>query len=400
MWVGRALVRVSLRRNKKGQAMLLVLTSVVILSLIMVELNYSTRISSAIASNYKDETAAYYLARSSVNVALLRIAIASKAKTFEISGFKIPPDVISMIITLPFVFPPPMELLTGIGKTEDADLGMKDMMEKIKKDTNIASVGYFDHNISSMDSALNINAITLSDNSISAFKEQMRNHYALKVQSDESFAHRYPIEKYERVLNNIIDWIDPDTMSRNGGDENVPYQKKNPPYKTRNYFIPTMNELHMIDEMDDELFDFIAPMISIFSSGAIDMNKADANMWKTIDSNLTDEEIKSLLDKIQLEGGFTSEQELRTWIGKNTKIAAADFNPLKIPLAFDDEDFKIEATGHAGKVSKKITCYISETYKSLLLTGKLPEKKAADSKDKTTAVTASFKPEIVFWEMK
>jgi hypothetical protein len=123
-------------------------------------------------------------------------------------------------------------------------------------------------------------------------------------------------------------------------------------------------------------------------------------MWKTIDSNLTDEEIKSLLDKIQLEGGFTSEQELRTWIGKNTKIAAADFNPLKIPLAFDDEDFKIEATGHAGKVSKKITCYISETYKSLLLTGKLPEKKAADSKDKTTAVTASFKPEIVFWEMK
>ncbi len=380
--------------------MLLVITSAVILSLIMVELNYSTRISSAIAGNYRDETAAYYLARSSVNVAMLRVAIASKAKTFEISGFKLPNDVISMIITLPFVFPPPLELLTMTGSAEDADLGMKDMVENIKTDTNIASVGYFDHNISSMDSSLNINAITLSENSISAFKEQMKNYYSLKVQSDESFAHRYPIEKYERVLNNVIDWIDTDSTSRNGGDEDLPYQKKNPPYRARNNFIATINELHMVDEMDDELFDFIAPMVSIFSSGAINANRMDANMWKAIDNNLTDEEIKSLLEKIQLEGSFTSEQELRTWIGKNTKIAAADFNPLKIPLAFDDEDFKIEATGHSGRVSKKITCYISETYKSLLLMGKLPEKKSTDPKAKTTPVTTSFKPEIVFWEMK
>jgi type II secretory pathway component PulK len=386
-----------LRRNKKGMAMILVLTSVLILSLIIVELNYNTRISSAIALNYRDETAAYYLARSSLNVALLRVAIAGKAKTFEISGFKIPPEVISMVITLPFIFPPPLELLTMTGSAKDADLGMKDMVGKIKSDTNIASVGSFDHNISSMDSALNINAITLSENSISAFKEQMKNYYASKVQNDESFAHRWPIEKFERVLNNIIDWIDTDTMSRNGGDENVVYQKKTPPYRARSYFIPTMTELHMVDEMDDELFDFISPMISIFSSGAININRASADMWKAVDNRFTDDEVKALLEKIQVEGTFASEQDLRSWIGKNTKIPASEFNPLKIPMTFDDEDFKIEAAGHAGRVSKKIVCYISETYKSLLLTGKLPEKKGG-SKTKTT--TTNFKPEIVFWEIK
>lgn len=407
-----------LRRNKKGMAMLLVLTSVVILSLIMVELNYNTRIASAISGNYRDETAAYYLARSSVNVALLRIGIASKAKTFEMGGFKLPNDVISMIITLPFIFPPPVELL-AMGNAENADLGMKDTLEKIKTDTNIASVGYFDHNISSMDTALNINAITLSENSISAFKEQMKSYYAIKVQKDESFAHRWPIEKYDRVLNNVIDWIDSDTLSRNGGDENIVYQKKEPVYKPRNYFIPTITELHMVDEMDDELFDFISPMISIFSSGAININHSTADMWKSIDDRLTDDEIKLLLEKIQLEGAFASEQDLRTWIGKNTKIPAADFNPLKIPFAFEDEDFKIEATGHSGRVSKKIICYVSATYKSLLLTGKLPEKKASEPKSTatkttgttttgttttttttTTAATTNFKPEIVFWEMR
>ncbi len=403
-----------LRQNKKGMAMLLVLTSVVILSLIMVELNYNTRIASAISGNYRDETAAYYLARSSVNVALLRIGIASKAKTFEMGGFKLPSDVISMIITLPFIFPPPIGLLAMTGNAEDADLGMKDTVEKIKTDTNIASVGYFDHNISSMDTALNINAITLSENSISAFKEQMKSYYALKVQKDESFAHRWPIEKYDRVLNNVIDWIDSDTLSRNGGDENIVYQKKVPVYGPRDYFIPTINELHMVDEMDDEMFDFIAPMISIFSSGAININHSAAEMWKSIDDRLSDDEIKLLLEKIQLEGGFASEQDLRTWIGKNTKIPAADFNPLKIPFAFEDEDFRIEATGHSGRVSKKIICYVSATYKSLLLTGKLPEKKTSSSESTSTATatktttstttttttTTNFKPEIVFWEMK
>ena len=381
-----------LRQNKKGMAMLLVLTSVVILSLIIVELNYNTRISSAIAGNYRDETAAYYLARSSVNVALLRIGLANKAKSFEIGGFKVPSEVISMIITVPFIFPPPLELLAMTGNAENADLGVKETVEKIKTDTNIASVGYFDHNISSMDTALNINAITLSENSISAFKEQMKSYYSAKVLKDESFAHRWPIEKYDRLLNNIIDWIDTDTSSRNGGDEDTVYQRKDPPYRARDYFIPTINELHMVDEMDDEMFDFISPMLSIFSSGAINMNKVTAAMWKSIDDRLSDDEIKALLEKIQLEGPFTTEQELRTWIGKNTRIPAADFNPLKIPFAFEDDNFRIEATGHSGRVSKKIICYISGTYKSLLLTGKLPEKKSG--------TTTSFKPDVVLWEMR
>ena len=378
--------------------MLLVITSVVILSLIIVELNYNTRIASAIAGNYRDETAAYYLARSSVNVAMLRVALASKAKTFSMGGFKMPPSVISLIITLPFIFPPPLELLAMTGTAEDADLGMKDMVGKIKTDTNIASVGYFDHNIISMDNTININATVLSENSISVFKEQMRQYYALKAAKDESFAHRWPIEKYDRVLNNIVDWIDSDTNSRNGGDENLVYQKRVPPYRTRSAFIPNINELHMVDEMDDELFDFMAPLLSVFSSGALNMNTATAEVWKTIDSNLTDEEVKAILEKIQNEGQFTSEQELRTWIGKNTRIPAADFNPLKIPLSFEDETFRIEATGHSGKVSKKIVCYISETYKSLLLSGKFPEKKTSE-KGKTTTQT-NFKPEIIYWEMK
>lgn len=381
-----------LRENKKGMALLLVLVSVAILTIIIIELNYNMRVSSAIATNYRDETTAYYLARSSVNVALLRIAMAEKAKTFQVQGFKIPPSVISMIVTLPFIFPPPLELLSLSGEAEDADLGMESTVDEISEETNISSVGSFDQSISSLDSKININVVSLSEESIAIFKEQMRNYYSLKVKEDETFAHRIPIEKFDIVLNNIFDWIDQDNISRSGGDERAIYSRKDPVYVPRNHFFPSLKELHLIDGMTDELFDFISPMVSVFSSGGININNIDEKMWKSIDNRLTDDEIKSLLEYIQLSGHFTSEQDLRSWIGRNTRIPAGDFNPLKIPLTFEDETYKIVATGHAGRVSKRIEAYVSETYKSLLLKNKLPDKK--------TTGTKSQNPEIIYWELR
>ena len=379
--------------NKKGMALLMVMTSIAIIAVIMLELGVTTRVTNSMASNYRDEVASEYLAKSSLNVALLRIAIANKVKTFEMGGITVPSSVTSLIITLPFMFPPPPELLSlGATSEEGLDLGLKVMLEDIKKDTNISKVGYFDQNILSTDALININAVPLSEDSIVRFKEQMKSHYVSKIQEDESFGYRHPIQDFEKVIDNIIDWIDPDSISRNGGDEDIYYEKKDPPYRPRNSSIPTLSELHMIDGMDDELFDFITPMVTVFSGVGINVNRADKEMWKTIEGKFTDEEIQLLLDKIQKEGGFASEQELKTWIGQNTKIPSTDFNLLKVPLSFEDEDYKIVATGHSGKVSKKIICYVSEAYSKLLLEGKLPEKK----KQQTSDVV----PKIVYWEYR
>lgn len=377
-------------RNKKGMALLLVMTTVAIMAVIMLELGYTTRVTNSMSSNYRDEIAAEYLAKSSLNVALLRIAIANKVKGFDLGGFKIPGSVTSLIITLPFIFPPPPELL-AFGATSDQDLGlgMRNILEEIKKDTNISKVGYFDQNISSTDALINLNTVPISEERIEVFREQMKAHYISRMQKDESFGYRNPIQEFERVINNIIDWIDTDSNSRNGGDENVYYEKKTPPYRPRNFSIPSMHELHMIDGLNDELFDFISPIVTVFSGSSININRASKDMWKAIDGKLTDEDIDLIIEKIQVEGEFTSEQELKTWIGQNTKIVAAEFNPLKVPLSFVDENFKIEAVGHSGKVTKKIICYVSEAYSKLLLDGGLPKEASKE-----------VVPKIVYWEYR
>ncbi|MEI6092995.1 MAG: hypothetical protein WCQ47_04845 [bacterium] len=384
----------NLRRNKKGMALLLVLTSVVIITVMIVELNYNSRIASTVSANYKDEVIAEYLAKSSVNIALLRLAIVRKIKTFKSGDFTVPSEVTSMIISMPFMFPPPTELLAITGIGGEMDLGLSTMLNKIKTENNISKVGKFDNSIMGMDSRININMVPLTEESVTTFKEQMKNLYASTVLSDESFGHRYSMEEFEILLNNIVDWIDADSESRNGGDEARYYDKKDPIYKPRNAPIPTISELHMIEGMNDELFDIITPMMTVFSSGSINVNKISAEMWKTVDSRLTDEEIRAIREKIDIEGLFFNEKELRTWIGKNTKIPATEFNPLKISLAFDDENFKIEATGYSGRVSKKITCYVSNYYSELLTTGKVTKQQGTQQ-----SVTESVKPNVVHWEM-
>jgi hypothetical protein len=219
-------------------ALLLVMTSIVIITLMIVEIGYDARIASSITANYKDEVVATYLARSSVNVALLRLAIVSKMKSFDIGGVSIPKEVLSMFITMPFVYPPPAEMLAMAGIGGEMDLGMKELLDQIKKNTNIGSVGRFEHVISSMDSKININMVALDDEKAVTFKEQMKNLYSSKVQEDESFSYRYSMEDFDVVINNILDWIDPDLDSRNGGDETRYYQRKTPP-TSRNAPMPT-----------------------------------------------------------------------------------------------------------------------------------------------------------------
>ncbi|MFN2547926.1 MAG: hypothetical protein ABR567_10870 [Myxococcales bacterium] len=55
----------------RGVALILVLTTVAILTAIGVDFSYSSRVSLKLAENLRDDTRAYYLARSAINLSRL-----------------------------------------------------------------------------------------------------------------------------------------------------------------------------------------------------------------------------------------------------------------------------------------------------------------------------------------
>jgi len=58
-------------KGHRGVALILVLTTIAILTSVGVDFSYSSRVSLKLAENLRDETRAYYLARSGVNLARL-----------------------------------------------------------------------------------------------------------------------------------------------------------------------------------------------------------------------------------------------------------------------------------------------------------------------------------------
>ena len=60
------------RSNKKGMALLLVLTSIAIMAVIMLELSYTTKVTNSMTANFRDEVASEYLAKSSVKIEIGR----------------------------------------------------------------------------------------------------------------------------------------------------------------------------------------------------------------------------------------------------------------------------------------------------------------------------------------
>jgi general secretion pathway protein K len=57
--------------NSRGVALILVLTTIAILTSIGVDFSYQSRVSLRLAENLRDDTRAYYLARSAVNLSRL-----------------------------------------------------------------------------------------------------------------------------------------------------------------------------------------------------------------------------------------------------------------------------------------------------------------------------------------
>ena len=365
--------------NNKGVALLIVITTVAILSIFMVELTYKTRLYIKVSSSYKESIQAYYLAKSSVNLALTRLAIFNKLKQTKIENFKVPAQFLDIIWSFPLSYPFPIGFGGG---------------DSFNADTDINSFGSFDQKIDSLDNKFNVNMVVLGEEQEKIFLSIVEASYEKLLEEKEDFSSKHSKEDFVILANNIIDWIDADNNSKNGGDENAYYLNNALDYKPRNGPIPDILELKMVDTMTDELFDIFTTNINIFASN-LNPNDSGIEIWKLLLPEVPIDELKKILKEKELYGlPFSSEEEIKTWLYEVFAIKSDAFNPSKLSLSFERESFKITARGIVGRTQRSVTCYISNIYKYLNSFGFLNKKK--EDKNKKHSII----PEIILWELE
>ena len=84
----------------------------------------------------------------------------------------------------------------------------------------------------------------------------------------------------EYFLEKYTDWIDPDNLVSINGAERVDYQLESLPFSPRNYPLQYKEELQFIKGMTPEIYNQVAPYLTLLPASGFNPNTASINMLK------------------------------------------------------------------------------------------------------------------------
>jgi general secretion pathway protein K len=136
--------------------------------------------------------------------------------------------------------------------------------------------------------------------------------------------------------------------------------------------------------MNEELFQFLLPQVTIYGVKGININQANKELLKSIDPIITDKVADEVIERrsnLEKGGPFRDDTDFIGFIGANENR----FNPSQIPLYYGNEyNFRIHSVGIYNNVQREIIAivYDVEGVKERLKT--ILDKEADAKKDETT----------------
>ena len=291
--------RMHARRGQRGVAMLVVVTTLMVMVVIVSELAYSSRVRFLVAAHQSDRVKAYWLARSGVNLYRM-LLMGSKQMKGQLSGM-LPAEFQDMIPDnlwqmLPVVNTGLLRMMLGGGLDDSSDVDATDLMslqdeideQGIEEESREGSIfadrnfldfeGDFSVEVFDHDSRVNVNAFA-QDASVNAIESTTGQQlFALMSgQENDQWFYERGIDRWE-VIGNLKDWADPDGFRSGGlgGQEDSLYQTKSPPYLSKNAAFDTMAEIRVVEGWQGEVYDKFGEYITVFGDPAGKLNAQTA----------------------------------------------------------------------------------------------------------------------------
>ncbi len=336
-------------QNQRGMALFMVLVALALLSVIAVEILYSSRVDSRISRNTKERLQAQYLAQSAAKLSILRLHLFKAARDARTGNA----DAASLF---------PVAMLNQIWSIPLPEIPFTSMVQ-------VVWPGTISSNIESEGSKIPINLIDAniyreSDDEIAA---KIFNEVRVLIKGkleEEPFGDKYRDLNVDELINNLKDWIDTDTLKSDGSDEASDYERLD--YKPRDSRLPVVSEIHMVRGWNEELYDKIAkPHFSVLnSSSGIDPNYISLDRLKAIHPELTTEDL-AIIEKRRFEQPFTSIEELEAFITNSGEVKNGrgfSFGETPPDKKEVEDAFYINASGKVGETLRSYRIGVRFTY--------------------------------------
>ncbi|MEM7646280.1 MAG: hypothetical protein AAF203_05180 [Pseudomonadota bacterium] len=344
-------------KNERGSAIMLAIFTVTFVIFLANEIAQQTIMEYLTSATEVKKVQARYAAQACLRLNLLRIKGYQQAT--NALGDVIPNlTMLDLIWSFPLQWPP---TLPGEISNFDSSTIKKTVAGSLLKNQFVSSItaegGKIDINdLGSPSKGLRLKT---QQQLLERFQSQVLN-------GEDAFAERYANFNFLELINNIADWVDVDQESLNGGSESAYYTD------LRNEFIPpnrpfkTMEELHMVAGMTDEIYEVLKPQITLFGVKGINVNQADRDVLLSLFNDQTPEQASEIVTEIlkrrsdpDLGGPFQDEEQFIQFLG--AYIDPEDFNNAenRVPLFFGAElNFRINCIGLAGKMTTEIDAVV------------------------------------------
>ncbi len=345
-------------RNQRGSAILFSIFFMSLLIFISSEISKDTVVEYQGSLNTVKRVQAYYAAKACTELSLLRIKTYQQA-TKSLAGAQAGQQMIDTSM-LDVIWQFPLSWPLALPTNNDMSMANQDEIKKANKQSTFKHS--FSSQITSESGKIDINDLTSPSKVIrEKTRLQILDIFQAKIREQGAFSKKYYNYRFEDLLNHITDWIDPDKNSLMGGDEGSHYREMQSQYIPPNQPFKTIDEMHMVKMMEDELYDVLAPMVTVFGGKGINVNYAEKSMLMALDPGITELVVTEILKRrgdINLGGPFKDEKDFFGFIG-GFGVNTTNFNKDKVPLYFDPEiNFRVSCIGSADKLSREITSIV------------------------------------------
>ena len=289
-----------LRRNRRrsGVALLVAITTLAMLTVIVSEVSYVSRMRFLTAYHQKDRVQAYWLAKSGTNIyALILAANKQLGKNSMIQQFglgdslwQMVPVINTGLMRMLFASQPGNDLSEeDVESFKQEGRVSEDVMEQSREggifnDRNFLDFnGDFSAEVQDTESKIDISQMANENGTLQESPTAQR-LFALMggEENDEWFMERN-IDRWE-VIGNLKDWVDVDNLRSGGlgGDEDGLYNRLDDPYLTKNAKFDTLEEIRLVAGWNGELFEKYKEQLTIWSNGKFNLNSFDDEMHKAM----------------------------------------------------------------------------------------------------------------------
>ncbi len=342
-------------KNQKGVALLITLFAMMMMIFVAMEVSYDSNVEYVVAAQQVNRLKAYYAAKSGVEISLLRIMIYKKVMGSVGKNLGANSAMLDPIWQLPLSWPP---MLPDEMSSVDKDAIQSAVSESSLDAQYLATIDSEGGRIDLSDLGSPIK------NLAEATRAQVLKAFESEMEQNEEFAKKYRGHNFEEFVNHLMDWVDEDTESRNGGDERSYYSDIQNDFIPPNQPFKTVEELHMVRGMNEDFFEILSRSFTIYGTKGINVNYASQEVLRAMDPTMTEEAVQKIVSRRSnpAEGGpFASEDDFLNF-AQSQGVNRQSIEASKIPILVDPEyNFRIRSTGKFSNVVREITVITYDT---------------------------------------